>query len=184
MASNKEVDALLNSGEHIGVVRTGTFVIHGARGKPMGEKIEYERITYNVPKEYQGPEFIGKMLVFEQSTGFEIDRDGNVTGKVVKVMDIPLSGPWQLVDTETGIPKKESSNPDNPDARRWCGSTDAGIFAIVRCETMGKYVLAYNTPSDSFEVIWKSEHEGELLKDVANLLRQFGGTQESKGQKG
>jgi hypothetical protein len=134
MASNKELDAMRHRISDDSFFRTGTYVVYENVGTPFGETVQYDGLTYNVPKEYQGnPRMINKMFVFEHRNGVTIDEKGVFTGEVIAILNRPVKDGWYEIDPDTAIPTGKECVPNDPIARYWYGSSKhGGVFAIVR----------------------------------------------------
>jgi hypothetical protein len=169
MATVREANMALKSGERLDGARTATFVVQADVDKPFGVQVASAGLTYLVPREYWTS--VNTMLVL-QHPEIEIDKSsGIVRGEVKKILLRPtVDGPYET-DPATGLPNGIESPSDNPNAIHWYGVGAPGIFSVVS-DFAGKRTLgARYGPEQNFKVVLVGEAHTVVDPKLARMLR-------------
>ena len=131
VASNRQVDGPMVDGEINDVVRTGTVVVYEAAGKRLRQTIEFQGITFNVPKEFQGMKDVA--LTFDLQPGrFTFENDVLAAKDVKVVPNFPTNDGWYGTD-QNGLPSGKVMANTNLDVRHlWRRDGEAYIGSVVR----------------------------------------------------
>lgn len=187
MASSKQVNELFNSGfrfagektvagigglgllgHSIYGVWTSTFLVHGKPHKRLGEKVEFGGLSFEVPTEYRPEKYTGLILDY-QSIKLE---HGNVTGKVLKSIDLSPTSGWYHADELFEVPSWAESTEGSKNALFWYrteGNPDAQFIGLlVRHDYEGmdrrRYVYAIHRPDSHLSIV---TIEPETPKELA-----------------
>jgi len=161
MASNLELDAILQTDawkefQDAFPCWSGTLVAYKAPGVPFGETVEFEGLTFKVPKKFQMK--TNCVLVCNHP---DFKRNGGVfvPGKSLRCIAFPSTDGWYLPDKESGIPSGEKSN-SNADRYLW---RRGGDYVGLLVRGVGyffvddrRYVDAYLRPRYRFGVVLRS----------------------------
>jgi len=125
LLNNLELDARLQGEEwkqekEMYPCWTGTLIAYEAPGKPFCKTVEYEGLTFNVPKQFQGKK--GRTIVCNHPDF--ILKDNVITpGKSAKCIPIPEDDGWYLPEKQFGIPNGEKSSDNGQTRYLWRWST-------------------------------------------------------------
>ncbi len=109
LASNREVNSLVITGELGGAFRTGTICVAEAPNKKFGAAVEFSGITVPIPKEFQGMK--NKLLVSEHP--FYTFQNGVLTLQNIQVQGYPKTNGWYLPNEATMIPEGRKVSRSN-----------------------------------------------------------------------
>jgi hypothetical protein len=131
VASNRQVDGPMVNGEINAVVRTGTVVVYEGAGKRLRQTIEFQGITFNVPREFQGMKDVA--LTFDLQPGsFTFENDVLAAKDVKVVPNFPTNDGWYGTD-QNGLPSGKGVASTDPNARYlWRRNGEAYIGSVVR----------------------------------------------------
>ena len=153
LATNLEVDAFLQMDEwrqfsSAFPVWTGTLVAYKAPGVPFGETVEFEGLTFKVPKKFQMK--VNCVLVCNHP---DFKRDGGIfiPGKSLRCIAFPSTDGWYLPDKESGIPNGERSN-SNADRYLWRRGGDYVGLLVRGGGADDRRLVAYGRPRFRFGV--------------------------------
>lgn len=157
--SNLEIDSRLQGEEwkkekEMYPCWTGTLIIYEAVGKAFGKTVEYQGLTFNVPKAFQGKK--GAAIVVNHPD-FILKDDVITPGKSTKCIPLPDDDGWYLPEPQFGIPNGSKGEDDGKHRKLWRWQDKAYIGLVARCygRWLGRYrrvVDAYYVPSSRLGV--------------------------------
>ncbi len=134
---NKSTNAELQSGEWQKTRDswprwTSTIVVNEAPEVKFGKVVEYQNVSFEVPKEYQGRKNVA--LVLDSSTLKMEKQDEKVllSAKVLKSQHYPEENGWSMPDEDTGIPTGSKDSSSDTNARYLWRTSRTRIGPVAR----------------------------------------------------